>query len=105
VVTGHPARLYNGRVRERIDADQLEAMVRQLEERRGAIELGAARLGVFTWDVACADADGPFVLQVPLVLDEPGWGERARSDVPRLNVENMRSFIARGLSRFVLEPR
>jgi len=105
VVTGHPVRLYNGRVRERIDADQLDAMVRQLEERRGAIELGAARLGVFTWDVACADADGPFVLQVPLVLDEPGWGDRARSDVPRLNVENMRAFIARGLTRFVLEPR
>ncbi len=104
-VTGHPARLYNGRVRERIDSDALEALVRDLEEQRGPIELGAARLGVFTWDVACTGADGPFILQVPLVLDEPGWGDRARSDVPRLNVENMRSFIARGLTRFVVEPR
>ena len=104
-VTGHPARLYNGRVRERIDSDTLEGLVRDLERQRGSVDLGAARLGVFTWDVACTGADGPFILQVPLVLDEPGWGDRARSDVPRLNVENMRAFIARGLTRFVVEPR
>ena len=65
---------------------------------------GAGRMGVLTWDIACAGADGPFVLQVPLVLDEPGAGGRAKRDVPRLNVENMRHFIARGLTRFVVEP-
>ena len=105
LVTGHPSRLYNGRVLDRIDSDALEALVRDLEQQRGPVDLGVARLGVFTWDVACVGADGPFVLQVPLVLDEPGWGDRAKREVPRLNVENMRSYIARGLTRFVLEPR
>jgi SAM-dependent MidA family methyltransferase len=109
LVTGHPSRLYNGRVLERIGSDTLESLIRELEERQGPIQLGAARLGVFTWDVACAGRDGPFdgpfILQVPLVLDEPGWGDRAKRDVPRLNVEYMRSFIARGLTRYVLAPR
>ena len=54
-------------------------------------------MGVFTWDIACTGADGPFMLQVPLVLDEPGTRGRAKRDVPALNVDNMRDFIARGL--------
>src|SRR5262249_30224993 len=44
-------------------------------------------------------------LQLPLVLDERGRRDRARRDVPRLNFENMRAFAARGLGRFVLEPK
>ena len=47
-------------------------LIRDLEKRRGPIYVGAGRMGVLTWDVACAGDDGPFVLQVPLVLDEPG---------------------------------
>jgi hypothetical protein len=37
-------------------------------------------------------------------LDERGRRERAKRDVPRLNVENMRTFFAQGLTRFVAEP-
>jgi SAM-dependent MidA family methyltransferase len=105
LVTGHPSRLYDGPIVQRIGTEALEALVRELAERRGPFDLGAARLGVFTWDVACAGADGPFILQVPLVLDEPGWDGRAKRDVPRLNFEHTQSFIARGLARYVLEPR
>ena len=61
-------------------------------------------MGVFTWDVACTGPEGPFVLQVPRVIDEPGYRGRARRDVPRRNVETMRQFLARGLGRFVAAP-
>jgi SAM-dependent MidA family methyltransferase len=104
VVTAHPSRLYDGRVLEHIDADALEALVQELFARRGPFEVGAGRLGVFTWDIACRDQNGSFVLQVPVALDEPGRGGRAKRDVPRQNVENARYFAARGLARFVVEP-
>ena len=61
-------------------------------------------MGVFTWDIACTGADGAFTLQVPLVLDETGTRGRAKRDVPGQNVANMRDFIARGLTRFAVEP-
>ena len=61
-------------------------------------------MGVFTWDIACTGADGAFTLQVPLVLDEPGTRGRAKRDVPARNVANLRDFIARGLTRFAVEP-
>src|SRR6187551_2020982 len=104
LITCHPAQLYGGRVVEHIDEASLERLLQELEQRRGPIHVGAGRMGVLTWDIACTGDDGPFVLQVPLVLDEPGAGGRAKRDVPRLNVENMRHFIARGLRRFVVEP-
>ena len=104
LITCHPAQLYRGRVVEHIDEASLELLIQDLEKRRGSIYVGAGRMGVLTWDIACAGEDGPFVLQVPLVLDEPGARGRAKRDVPRLNVENMRHFIARGLKRFVVEP-
>ena len=62
-------------------------------------------MGVLTWDIGCAGADGPFILQVPLVLDEPGARGRAKRDVPRLNVENIRYFTALGLTRFLVEVK
>ena len=105
LITGHPARLYSGRVLERIEAESLEALIEELQETRGPIRPGVGRMGVFTWDIVCAGTDGPFILQVPLVLDERGLRDRAKCDVPRRNVENMRHFIAQGLTRFVLEPR
>jgi SAM-dependent MidA family methyltransferase len=62
-------------------------------------------MGVFTWDIACESSAGPFMLQVPRVLDEPGRRGRAKREVPRLNFEHMSAFIAQGLKRFVLEPK
>ncbi len=97
LVTCHPAQLYDGRVVEHVDEDALEYAIRDLEKQRGSVHVGAGRMGVFTWDISCVGADGPFVLQVPLVLDEPGPRGRARRDIPRLCVENARAFIARGL--------
>jgi SAM-dependent MidA family methyltransferase len=105
LVTGHPARLYDGRVLERIGQDSFGDLIADLEKTTGPVQLSAGRRGVFTWDISCVDARGPFTLQVPLVLDERGKRERAKIDIPRLNVENMRSFKARGLTRFIVEPR
>ena len=104
VVTAHPARLYDGRVLERIEPDSLEYLVHDVASQRGRFEVGAGRMGVITWDVACSDENGAFVLQIPLSLDEAGASGRAKRDVPRLNFENARYFRERRLGRFVLEP-
>jgi SAM-dependent MidA family methyltransferase len=104
LVTSHPERLYDGPVLERIDPEALEYLLQDLVNQRGALRVLSARMGVFTWDVTCEDESGRFTLQVPRSLDEPGRRERAKRDVPRLNVENARHFIARGLTRFVTEP-
>lgn len=104
LVTMQPGRLYDGRVLERIEPETLEYLVQELEQRLGPVRVGAGRMGVLTWDIACEGARGPFVLQVPRTLDERGSRDRARRDVPRQNLENMRHFRERGLSRFVAEP-
>lgn len=104
LVTSDPARLYDGPVRERLTLESVEYLIPELEKKVGPVRAGAARMGVFTWDVGCTGRDGPFVLQVPLVLDGPGRRGRAKSELPRLAVENARHFIDSGLTRFVVEP-
>jgi SAM-dependent MidA family methyltransferase len=103
-ITFHPAQLYDGPVQSPIDVNALPPLIAELAARMGPLDVGAARMGVFTWDVACVGPDGPFVLQIPAALDQPGTHGRARSEVPRANLENMRRFAAAGLSRFVLDP-
>ena len=105
LVTSHPARLYDGRILEPIDQEALEYLMQELAQQRGPLRIGAARMGVLTWDIACEGEDGPFVVQVPLALDEPGRRGRAKRDVPRSNAESMRHFIAQGLTRFVASPK
>src|SRR6185312_8808321 len=105
LVTFHPAQLYDGPVDRRMDLDALSPLVGELAARLGPFELGTAHMGVFTWDLACVGHDGPFTLQVPAALDQPGAGGRARRRVPRMNFENMQRFVAAGLTRFVLQPR
>ena len=105
LVTSHPARLYNGRVLEVIELESLEYLVHDLQRSRGPCQLGWGRMGVFTWDIACESNAGPFVLQVPRVLDERGQRGRSKREVPRLNFEHMSSFIGQGLKRFVIEPK
>ena len=105
LITSHPGRLYDGTVLERIEADSLEQLVQELAELRGSLRVGVGRMGVFTWDFACEDDAGRFVLQLPVALDEPGRRGRAKRDVPRLNFENAQYFIDRGLTRYVAEPR
>lgn len=105
LITSHPGRLYDGKVLELVGLDTLKELLARLEAQRGPVHPGATRIGVHTWDVQCSDARGPFVLQVPLVLDEVGTRGRAKRDVPRLNVENMRALRAAGLTRYVAEPR
>ena len=104
LLTGHPAQLYDGAIVRHIDEVALDLLIRDLETTTGPLHVGAGRMGVYTWDIACTAADGPFVLQVPLVLDAPGTRGRAKRDVPRHNVDNLRSFIARGLKRFAIAP-
>jgi SAM-dependent MidA family methyltransferase len=105
LVTSHPARLYDGLVRESSEVASLERLVRDLQRFRGPCQLGSGRMGVLTWDIACHDEGGPFVLQVPRALDEPGRRGRSKREVPRRNVEHMNGFIDRGLARFVATPR
>jgi len=100
-----PGQLYDGPVLEQIEPETLEYLVQELEKTSGPAQVGAGRMGVLTWDIACENERGEFVLQVPRALDEPGSRGRARRDVPRQNVENMRHFRERGLGRFVVEPR
>jgi len=100
LITGHPARLYNGRVHELIDQARLAAMLAEWSATRGPLRLGAAHGGVYTWDVDCGD----FLLQVPRALDERGARGRALHDVPRISFENMRHFTEQGLTRFIVEP-
>jgi SAM-dependent MidA family methyltransferase len=104
LVTSHPARLYDGRILEPIDAEAFERLATEFQAKH-SVELGAGRMGVFTWDVVCEGSDGPLVLQVPRALDEGGKRGRAKCLVPRRNVENLRGFLARGLTRFAVEPR
>ncbi|HXU62285.1 MAG TPA: SAM-dependent methyltransferase [Polyangia bacterium] len=104
LVTFHPAQLYDGAVERRMDLDALSPLVGELAARIGPFELGTAHMGVFTWDLACLGPDGPFTLQIPAALDQPGAGGRARRRVPRMNFENMQRFAASGLARFVLQP-
>ena len=105
LVTSDPARLYDGPVRERITLESVEYLIPDLQREVGPVKVGAGHMGVFTWDITCTSAAGPFVLQVPLVLDEPGRRGRAKSDLPRLAIENARHFVARGLTRFVAAPK
>jgi SAM-dependent MidA family methyltransferase len=104
LLTGHPATLYDGAVLAPVDEEALGHLVRDLERRTGPLDVGAARMGVFTWDIACTGTDGAFTLQVPRVVDEPGTRGRARRDVPAQNVGSLRELIGRGLTRFAVEP-
>jgi SAM-dependent MidA family methyltransferase len=105
LVTFHPASLYDGPIVRRVGTETLASLIPALEAKLGPVEVGAGRMGVVTWDIACTGAEGPFVLQLPRVLDEPGTDGRAVRDVPRANVETMRHFAARGLARFVVAPK
>jgi hypothetical protein len=68
LLTSHPAQLYDGAILEHIDEEALEHLIRDLERTKGPLHVGAGRMGVFTWDIACTGADGAFTLQVPLLL-------------------------------------
>lgn len=106
LLTSHPARLYNGKLIEHIDTESLTALLQTLDQPNGPIQVGTARMGVYTWDIACADGAGPFILQVPVMVDDDvGTRGRARGDIPWRNVEHARAFIARGLTRFLVTPR
>ncbi|HEX2672515.1 MAG TPA: SAM-dependent methyltransferase, partial [Polyangiaceae bacterium] len=105
LVSSHPARLYDGRVNEPIELESLPGLVEDLQRLRGPCEMGWGRMGVFTWDIVCQSERGPFILQVPRVLDELGARGRAKREVPRLNFEHLSAFIANGLTRFAIEPK
>src|SRR5690242_13888100 len=80
LITCHPAQLYDGPVVERIDPAALARLIEELAARLGPIQVGPGRMGVVTWDVARTGTGGPFVLQVPLALDEAGARGRARRE-------------------------
>jgi SAM-dependent MidA family methyltransferase len=104
-VTPHPGRLYDGPVLETIGLPRLKELIAGLEAERGNLRAGTCRLGAHTWDVSCKDAGGPFVLSVPVALDEAGTRGRTRRDVPRVTVQHLRHFREAGLGRYVGEPR
>ena len=47
LVTSHPARLYDGRLIERIGPEALERLIAELPENRGPIRRGAVRMPSF----------------------------------------------------------
>lgn len=104
LITCHPASLYNGPVQAHIDQQLLGELLQELERTTGPLVLHHVLMGVCTWDIACQSPHGPIVVQLPLVLDEPGERARAKSAVPHLNAANMRYYIDRGLTRFVNTP-
>ena len=104
LITCHPARLYNGSIRQPIGQESLGYLLQELETTTGPLLLQSAHMGVTTWDVACESKAGPVIVQFPLVLDQPGARDRARSEVPSQNVTNMRHFIDQKLTRFVITP-
>lgn len=104
LITCHPKGLYTGKVRAQISQDALDQILQQVAEKTGPLVPQAAHMGVYTWDISCQSEDGPIVVQVPLVLDEPGKRKRSRSEVPRLNVANMGHFRERKLTRFAATP-
>lgn len=104
LISSHPARLYDGRVIEHIELESLPYLVEDLGRLREPCEMGWGRMGVYTWDIACESQRGPFILQVPRVLDERGRRGRAKREVPRLNFEHLGGFIEKGLTRFAVQP-
>ncbi len=48
LITSHPARLYDGRILERIELEALDYLVQDLQRSRGPCQLGWGRMGVFT---------------------------------------------------------
>jgi hypothetical protein len=83
LVTCHPGVLYDGKIIASIDLQAVEYLVEDLRKQIGPVQTGACRMGVFTWDVICTGANGPFNLQIPLVVDEPGTRESIRSTCSR----------------------
>jgi SAM-dependent MidA family methyltransferase len=104
LISSHPARLYDGSVIEAIELESLAYLVEDLQHSRGPCQMGWGRMGVFTWDVVCESERGPFVLQVPRVLDERGRRGRSKREIPRLNFEHLSGFISQGLTRFAVRP-
>ncbi|HYQ01285.1 MAG TPA: SAM-dependent methyltransferase [Polyangiaceae bacterium] len=105
LVSSHPARLYDGQVIEQIELESLPYLVEDLQRLRGPCEMGWGHMGVFTWDIVCQSEQGPFVLQVPRLLDERGRRGRSKRLVPQLNFEHLSAFIAKGLKRFAVAPK
>ena len=52
LITGHPARLYSGKILARIDEALVEQLVQELETTIGPVG-AAGRMGVYTWDIKC----------------------------------------------------
>ena len=105
LITCHPAVLYDGKVGAHVDLQAVEILVQDLEKQIGPVRTGACRMGAFTWDVACDGAGGPFILQLPLVVDEAGSRDRRKYDIPRRTFVFMKEILDRGLKRVVCEPK
>ena len=105
LVTCHPGLLYDGKVVTSIDLQAVEYLVEDLRKQIGPVQTGACRMGVFTWDVACTGPNGPFVLQIPLVIDEPGTRDQSKVLIPRRTFVFVKELMREGLQRAVCEPK
>ena len=105
LVTCHPGVLYDGKIIASIDLQAVEYLVEDLRKQIGPVQTGACRMGVFTWDVICTGANGPFNLQIPLVVDEPGTRDRSKYMLPRRSFMFVKQLMQEGLHRVVFEPK
>lgn len=103
-ITGHPARLYDGKVQQVVTQQSLPAVVRLLEQELGPVSVQGARLGVHGWKLDFRHGASAHQLQFPGALDEAGSRGRCRRLLPQLNLEHQRSFIRQGLERFAAPP-
>lgn len=105
LITAQPAVLYNGRIEKWVSQRSLPVIFSALERELGPFTPVEVLPGAYAWRVRCNAESGRFTLEIPLAVDEAGQRGRRRVDVPRHDVENIRRFLAAGLTRFVLPPQ
>jgi|GEM_PF-857053 len=104
LLTFEPNRHYLGLVHERLTPDHLANITRGPLGQALGLEVENVRMGVFTWDLSCKSHQGPVLLVVPRVLDEPAASGRARARVPELGAAHRKHFWDRGLRRYLTQP-
>jgi SAM-dependent MidA family methyltransferase len=104
LLTFEPSRLYTGAIYERVTPEHLTQVVRSPWGRSLELEVSSVRMGVFTWDLFCTSRNGPLLLVVPRVLDEPAPSGRQKTKLPELYGAHMAYFWERGLRRYLEEP-
>jgi len=104
VLTPHPGSLYRGAVRHVVSERSVAHALRLLGDRVGALEQASLRPGTDLWQVRCGSVDGPLHVGIPCAIDEVDESGRSRLELPTQLTEHARTFVEKGLGRYLLEP-